>query len=214
MKGRFPESSLERDLVSLLEFEPRIVDFEEQPVQVAFRGENGKPRIYTPDFLVSYRPQDWDDVPIRRCLVEVKFRQELWEKWAEFRPVFKAARAYATQRGWGFKILTEVEIRKPWLRAIKFLNAYVRLPADPAIEEWIVKEVSRRFAHPRIRDLCQLACNSPAIWQDGKMLTQLWRLVATGVLCIDYKDPMTSNQCVMISELNGPLYLPLKLPGI
>jgi hypothetical protein len=47
------ESSQERDLELLLEFDPRVLHFEEQPVHVFWRGPEGKPHVYTPDFLVT-----------------------------------------------------------------------------------------------------------------------------------------------------------------
>jgi transposase InsO family protein len=51
-------------------------------------------------------------------LVEVKYREDLWKDWPDYRRKMKAARKYATKMGWKFHILTELEIRTKYLAAI------------------------------------------------------------------------------------------------
>jgi len=54
-RGVFPEYSLQKDLITLFEFDQRVISFEEQPLQIPFEGANGKIQFYVPDFRVSYR---------------------------------------------------------------------------------------------------------------------------------------------------------------
>src|SRR6266699_1506223 len=49
------ESSLERDFLLLLDFDPDVEFYEEQPVKITYHDESGRRRIYTPDVLVRYR---------------------------------------------------------------------------------------------------------------------------------------------------------------
>jgi hypothetical protein len=49
------ESSLERDFLLLLDFNPDVEFFEEQPVKIVYHDAKGRRRTYTPDVLVRYR---------------------------------------------------------------------------------------------------------------------------------------------------------------
>jgi len=46
------ESSLERDFLLLLDFDPEVVLYEEQPVTINYHDDQGRRRRYTPDVLV------------------------------------------------------------------------------------------------------------------------------------------------------------------
>ena len=59
------ESTLERDYYMLLEFEPNVDYYEEQPVKLYFTHYN-RQLPYTPDCIVHYK----DDTPT--CIVEIK----------------------------------------------------------------------------------------------------------------------------------------------
>ena len=47
------ESTLERDLLYLLEFNDSVIDVEEQPFTIEYTNHNGKLVTYTPDFFVN-----------------------------------------------------------------------------------------------------------------------------------------------------------------
>jgi hypothetical protein len=108
------ESSLERDLLILLDFDPAVLSYEEQPVRIDYRDAQGHARHYTPDVLVTWR---CDGVPSH--LVEVKYRADLKTDRRALKPAFRAAHGHARERGWTFRLLTEVEIRTPYLRNVK-----------------------------------------------------------------------------------------------
>jgi hypothetical protein len=50
------ESGIERDYAYLLDYDPRVVSYEEQPCKIAYFFEQ-KERFYTPDFAVYWREQ-------------------------------------------------------------------------------------------------------------------------------------------------------------
>lgn len=63
------ESTLERDLYHLLEFDPLISNYEEQPIRVPYRMADGKMSHYTPDVLIHFEnPANfvWKFSPFRR----------------------------------------------------------------------------------------------------------------------------------------------------
>lgn len=210
------ESSLERDLELLLEFDPRVLDFEEQPVHVAWHALEGLPHVYTPDFLVTYTRFDPRTDPKLRCLVEVKYSFEVIKNLARYRPAFKAAIAYAADRGWRFKILTEFQIRMPCLSRVRFLLPFLREEPDEAMEALVLETVARladrSWIKPRI---CHVLEELQRRVEVGEVLRSLWRLVAMGRLRMDFTKSLTIRRKIWVPEPPeaGPLLLPLELPG-
>jgi len=133
VKNRNPigfESTLEKDFFLLLEFDRRVESFEEQPVTIPYHNPEGQLCRYTPDVLVRYRPVLTGQPGGPPALCEVKYRSDLREHGAEYRPKFTAARRYARDRGWRFRVVTEREIRTPRLRNIRFLLRYRPMRVD------------------------------------------------------------------------------------
>ena len=124
------ESTLEKDFFLLLEFDRRVESFEEQPVTITYRGLEGRVCHYTPDALVRYQAALAGEPDWRPVLYEVKYRSDLREHGVEYRPKFKAARRYARDRGWRFRVVTEREIRTSRLSNIRFLLRYRRMRVD------------------------------------------------------------------------------------
>ncbi|MBD3842159.1 MAG: hypothetical protein IE909_09785 [Campylobacterales bacterium] len=52
------ESTLERDFITLLEFDNDVVSFDVQPVKIKWFDQNGKSRSYFPDVLVKKKLLD------------------------------------------------------------------------------------------------------------------------------------------------------------
>src|SRR5260370_10554282 len=127
------ESSVERDCIKHVLFNKNVLEHEEQPLTIDFTDTSGKRRSYTPDLLVSYRKdvaltKDW-----RPLLAEVKYRSDLFKHWAELKPKFRAARAYARKRSWDFAVVTERELRTAYLQNITFLLEFRKHPIDKAL---------------------------------------------------------------------------------
>ena len=118
------ESTLERDYLYLLDFEPSVTTFEEQPLTITYE-HDGKVRRYTPDFLI--READ------REVLVECKPAAKLEHNDNPLK--FAAARIYCEERGWSFRVVTDMELRRGYLlENIKRLTYYARatVPTDLA----------------------------------------------------------------------------------
>jgi hypothetical protein len=159
------ESTLEADLLTLLEYREDVIDYEVQPVDVRWVDAHGKRRGYVPD--IRFRKLHRDRIVT--ILGEVKPVDVLRRNWAELRPRFMHAVCYARNRGWIFKIFTEKRIRTEELRTAKFLLSYrFRQEIDPNLEQ----EILRAAGRPRtIRAL--LGPKS-----DANRLATIWTLLA------------------------------------
>lgn len=180
------ESSLERDLLVRLEFDPVVERYEEQPVCIQYSDGEGHQRTYTPDVLVYYRVDilpGWSPL-----LCEVKYRAELFDKWKEIKPKVRAGRSYARQQGWRFKIFTEREIRTPYLENAKFLRSYRRVAVDEAQARLILDALSESIESDPDQLLTRIH-QDPS--KRAALLPTLWRLVSDGHIGIDLSQPLT-----------------------
>lgn len=179
--GEF-ESTLERDYLTLLEFDPLVVDFAVQPLKIQWRDGAGTNHMYTPDVLVSYKAET-QRMPL---LVEVKYRSELRQKWNVLRPKFKAAVHECHLRNWQFKLMTEVEIRTPFLYNAKFLLPFVRQNLPPSD---VVTNVLAKMRNGSVLELLKKITHEP--WEQAALLPSIWTMVATGHICCDLYQPLT-----------------------
>ncbi len=143
--GQQYESTLERDFLDLIEFDCNVDRYETQPLTIIYVDGDGRVHGYTPDVFVQYRR---DIVPARdmpHLLVEIKYREDYRGQFRELKQRLRAARLYARERGWRFAVLTEREIRTPYLRNARFLRPY----RDVDFEPWW-----RTGARPRRNDPC------------------------------------------------------------
>ena len=197
------ESSLEQDLIYRLEFDYNIKSFDEQPVTIEYKGEDGKNRRYTPDFLVTYRkdiePAKW----FKPMLCEVKYREELKENWKKYKPKFKAANEYAAQNDWTFKILTEVEIRNDYLYNAKFLLPYKNATIDMGLITTLHNAMTE-LVQTTPNELIQFASRDKN--RRAELLYTLWLMVACGDIRCDLSRRITMNTEIWSTD-NIPTFI-------
>ncbi len=178
------ESTLERDFLTLLEFDTAVESFEVQPVTVHWRDELGKERTYTPDVLVYFKSSNYPTM-----LYEVKYRSELREHWAELKPKFRAALRFARSNGWRFKLITETEVREVRLRNAKFLLPFVKKGPVSEADMDILDDAIMSLARSTPKDL--LAHIYQDEWNRARLLPTLWYLIGTRQIAIDLDQPLT-----------------------
>lgn len=191
------ESSLERDFLLLLDFDPDVEWFEEQPVKITYHDESGRRRTYTPDVLVRYRTDRLQIRNTKPLLCEVKYRDDLRQHWVAYRPKFRAAQCYARQRGWRFRLVTERHIRTPYLDNVKFLRPYRTVPVNDLYRTRLLNTL----AHLEETDPASLlaaVCNDR--WQQVQLLPLLWQLVATRQVSTDLYQPLTMHSRLWLQE--------------
>lgn len=177
------ESTLERDFITLLEFDPLVDAFEVQPLKVNWH-DGARNRSYTPDLLVYYtQPRH------PTTLFEVKYRSDLRENWADFKPKFKAARAFAKEKGWKFKLITEREIRSPYLSNAKFLMAFANKGPISETDMDILDEAIRRLEHSTPAEL--LGDIYQDEWNRARLLPSLWYLIGIRHIATDLTKKLT-----------------------
>lgn len=185
--GQQYESSLERDLLDLLSFDLNVCSLEAQPLTIHYAGPDGGLRPYTPDLLVRYRRDVIPAVESPDLLVEVKFRDEYRERFHELKRRFRAARQYAREQGWRFCVLTEREIRTPYLENARFLRPYRNNPNDSECERALLDQIAVR-GETAPADLLQSFSDD---LDRARHLSALWKLIAEFRIGIDLQQPIT-----------------------
>lgn len=180
------ESTLERDFLTLLEFSPDVRQFEVQPVTLAWH-DGSRERRYTPDALVHFKEGHgrWS-TPV---LYEVKYRADLRVQWLELRPKFRAAIRFARTQGWRFKLVTETEIRTPYLDNARFLLPFVRRGPPAADDMDLLDRTLVDLREAGVQDLLQAACRNE--WNRARLMPALWYLVGTFQFGVDLQTPLT-----------------------
>lgn len=178
------ESTLERDFLTLLEFDTKIDRFEVQPVTLDWIDSAGKPHQYTPDVLATVLGRRR-----QKMLYEVKYRAELREKWPELRPKFRAAIRFARVQGWLFKIMTEVEIRTPYLDNAKFLLPFQRQGPVEEAHMTLLSERLDALRHTTPAELLAASFQDP--WNQARLLPTLWYLISTRQIGINLSAKLT-----------------------
>lgn len=183
------ESTLERDFLTLLEFDPAVESFEVQPVTVHWLDESDKERIYTPDVLAyfhsPYHPT---------TLYEVKYRSELKELWPELKPKFRAALRFARSKGWRFKLITETEVREVRLKNAKFLIPFVKKGPVAEADMDILDDAIQTLNQSTPKDL--LAHVYQDEWNRARLLPTLWYLIGTRQVATDLDQPLTMSSSI------------------
>lgn len=107
------EGTLERDYVSILEWQQDVIEYWEQPIKIKYH-LNGKMRYYTPDFLVIRNSG--------KSLVEVKPRYRLEDPNTLLQ--IKVGIDFCLKKDMHFKVVSD-EIREgQFLKNIKLLERY------------------------------------------------------------------------------------------
>jgi hypothetical protein len=184
------ESTLERDFITLLEFDPAIETFEVQPLVVDWVDDKGGAHGYTPDVLATFKLHDHHS----KVLYEVKYRSELAQHWSELRPKFRAAVRFARSHGWRFKIITEVEIRTPYLENAKFLLYFVRQgPAEEAHMDMLDEQMRQLRNTTPVELLGRIFQDE---WNQARLLPSLWYMVGTRQIGFDMDTKLTMNSSI------------------
>ena len=179
------ESQIERDYIYLLEFDPDVLFYKEQPFRIRYTYADSQ-HHYTPDFLVLRKDG-------RKQLVEVKPEEKMAkdENVLLFHIIFPICQ----QQGYEFVIVTDKMIRTaPRLENIKFLYRY-----------------ARTLIHPQHRIQCHEFFNGRTSATLGEIIgffeseevsrRVVYALVYEGFLSIDFLTPLDLSSDVALSKV-------------
>lgn len=185
------ESSLERDLLLILDFDPQVLAVREQPFSITHI-QDASVRRYTPDVMAEY---DRERVPT--VVYEVKPLETLRADWSILRPRFKAAVAHCRLRDWQFKIVTERQIRTPYLDNVKFLRRY------RALEPQLLRQAQLRYTATALGPTTPQALLAASYWpkdDQAMAIPALWQMVARGDFTIDLSKPLTMRSPMQLRD--------------
>jgi hypothetical protein len=191
------ESSLERDFLLLLDFDPDVAFYEEQPLKITYPDAKGRRRTYTPDVLVRYRI---DPLEVRRpqiLLCEVKYRDDLRQHWTDYRPKFRAAQRYARQQGWRFRLVTERHVRTPYLDNVKFLRSSQAISVNTSYRTRIL---SALWELEETDPASLLLALSQDRWQQAEIFPMVWQLIAIRQIGADLSQPLTMQSRIWLKK--------------
>lgn len=178
------ESLLERDYMYLLDFDPRVTFWHEQPLRIRF-AHGGKTHFYTPDLEVHRHS--------KKQIVEVKSKRQVESgKW-DF--LFRTAASICEQEGYEFIVVTDEVIKQqPKLESVKRLWKYARTPVLPQHQilcsEFFQK---KNLAQVELGDLLKL-------FKTNSVPTQcLYALLFWGALEFDLAQPLDSCTQICLS---------------
>jgi hypothetical protein len=190
------ESALERDYALLQEFSSEVAWFEEQPVTFPYLHPSGTTRPYTPDFLVRYY-----DPGRPPTLAEIKYQVELVRDEKELAPRFDAGREYAAEHGWVYDIASEIEIRTPLLKSVKFLLPFRSDPPTDEMTDLVMRLVT---AHQPITVSALVLRLSAASGQDPAwMFPCIWYQVAVHDLYTDLHKLLSNNTVLSLPQFTS-----------
>jgi hypothetical protein len=99
------ESTLERDFIKLLDYDPTVLYFEFQPKKIEYVFQ-GKKRKYYPDFLVVRSD-------MREYIYEVKAAEKIEDETNKIK--FQVGKKYCAEKNMIFVVVSEKDIRKGFL---------------------------------------------------------------------------------------------------
>lgn len=178
------ESTLERDLMEILRFDPEVLRVLPQPIRIQFVKFDGSKGEYYPDGLIEFKPE-YSLLPV---LYEVKYRADFRASWRELMPKFRAAKQFALTRGWRFEVFTEREIRTPYLSNVKFLFPFLERKFPESITSWVLQILSDLGEADPDFLLCAL-CKDKG--NRAELIPVIWHLVATEAIDCDLEVLLT-----------------------
>jgi len=173
------ESALERDWLTLLEFDNEVLSYTTQPVKI-FYEHDGKAATYTPDVIAYYQ----EELRRKPMLCEVKYQAELLEKQSYYEPKFAAATQYAHNNGWSFATINEQQVRTVYLENLKLLSRYQQTNINKEVAETVLQKLA--YALP----ITQVTGGDP------KLLYAVWQLLAAQRIKCDMQTKITMNTII------------------
>lgn len=149
------ESTIERDLLYFLDFEPHIVAFAEQPLVIDYWDET-RSRTYTPDFKVEFTG---GQISLVECKPQVFIGKEMNVKKVA------AGEAWCREREWHYEVITDVALRSGFrLVNIKFLTSFARHQLPLTLKYRIKAFVDAQEATPSVYQIIDsITSESPAV---------------------------------------------------
>jgi hypothetical protein len=203
-KAQDAESSLEQDFLTLLEYDKRVERYVAQPFSIMWTDASGKRHRYTPDVIVKYSYSAMRDDPyLRTTIFEIKPSRVLARDWQELKPRLRSALGWAKEYGCRFHLVTEKEIRTPYLTNVRFLLGYYNkhLPERNdlvAERQHLVIETLRKLKRTTPRELLHAITHDEQL--QAEMIPWMWNLLNMEFIGADLTKPLTMVSPIWATE--------------
>jgi hypothetical protein len=175
------ESLLEESMMYLLDFDPDVKAFKEQPCRIRYR-HGGKVRRYTPDLLV----QRFNE----KQIIEVKPKDKAALK--KYDLLFRIVAPICEREGYRFKVVTDETIMlQPRLNNVKALWSYARTALSLHHQIYCQEFL-------RTRDTACLAEVSEFFERKGIPKQVIYALLFWGVLDFDLMEALGPNSRIYL----------------
>jgi len=192
--GKFPSlklnrtvlwgSQLVRDFLYLLEFDPDVLSYREQPMQLDYV-HNSVQYGYIPSFLVKRSKN--------QQIIEVKSEEQLGSEAATIK--YRLIASILRQEGYDFYVVTDKTIRvQPRLDNIKFLWKYARTPITPQ-HQILCHNLMRRNHDVAFSEVVQFFESHHAPRQ------VVYALMYRGAFTFDLMQPIDSKTILQLSAI-------------
>lgn len=182
------ESILEQDLAELLAFDVNVDRVENNPTPIHYVGKNGRIECFTPRVFVRYRRDIRPARHMRHLLCEVQMREDYLGRGLELKHRLRAARIHAHERGWQFRVLTEREIRTPYLDNARLLRPFRDIHVRSEDESSVLEQLQSLGESSPIRLLESLGTDEPIRNHYSRIV---WKLIADFQIAADLTRPVT-----------------------
>jgi len=183
------ESSLERDFIYIAEYDNQVIKYMEQPLKIWYYHDNIK-KCYVPDFWVEYNNG-------KKEIVEIKYKDDIEKPSEELFIKLLQADKFCKANNLDFKVLTENEIRTPYLKNAKFL-LYYKLKGN-LIKESDINLIFSKFKELKYSNASEIINLLSTNFQTkAQYLFVLWYLVSIDIIFFDNTKNLTMNSPLWI----------------
>ncbi|MCF6207617.1 MAG: TnsA endonuclease N-terminal domain-containing protein [Sulfurovum sp.] len=195
------ESRLEKDFLTSFAFSERVMDIDEQPFTLTYTTIEGKEAVYTPDFMVTFRPETLNPSTCdKTMIVEVKPREILKKDFCIYRERFKAMISYCRQNDMIFRIYDESRIHTDYFHNVTRIMRYRRYRYDPVERDTILD-----YVHTAGQVLVGMV---PEIFggtdtDKAEILGHVYHLLATKQLAADLTRPLNAQTEIWVNTNYG-----------
>lgn len=185
------EFSLEKDWLTVLDIHSAAQKVQVRPFSVGVNVD-GVRRRYVPDVLVEWLMPCGGH---RTAVYEVKPSEELRANWGSYKPLFKQALRHCLSKGWSFKILSERDIRTPYLSNANFLRRYKVLKPQVLVGKQLIYTL--KALGPTTP---QALLAASYLYQETRLkaLPELWRLISIGDIGVLLDEPLTMRSTIWL----------------
>lgn len=180
-------SSLKEDYIQILEFNPKISLYCEQPIKIIFQANN-KLNYYEPDFYIEY-------IRGKKELIEINPEKKFKIGYLEYLKKNKVIKEFCDSNNIDYNILTEKEIRNDLLFNSTFLLNFKSAKYGFRQEDtMIIHELLDKYEKLTITQLLDFSTNEQN--RKAELLYVIWYMVANYFIKIDLTQKISMNSTI------------------